>query len=313
MPKKSSTLFLLFALLLPAVAHAQTPDAQVKADSSAVKKDDEPRRYETVRFESKLVGAMLPYNVVLPADYAHASTKQTRYPVLYLLHGLGGGANDWVSARAHLADHAARYTLIIVVPEGRDGWYTDSASAANEKFESYFVEELIGDVERRFRAIAAREGRGVAGLSMGGYGALKFGLKHPNVFAFAASLSGALAVADRSGEEPSYTRPSVASVFGPPGSPTRRANDIFRLVRELTPERVRALPYFYLDCGTEDFFFGDSRDFSALLIEKKIPHEFREMPGTHGWPYWDRQVQEVLKIAAQKLASAREAKATSGR
>ena len=80
-------------------------------------------------------------------------------------------------------------------------------------------------------------------------------------------------------------------------------------IRELTPEAVARLPYLYLDCGTEDFLISNSRDFSALLIEKKVPHEFRELPGTHSWPYWDRQVQEVLRLAAQKLVPARDERA----
>jgi S-formylglutathione hydrolase FrmB len=318
MLKKSRTLFLLLALLLPTFALAQThaaqPFAQDKASSKAVKKDEGPRRYKTVQFESKLVGASLPYNVVLPADYKRGASKNKLYPVLYLLHGLGGSAGDWVSTRAHLADYAASYPFIIVVPEGRDGWYTNGA-VPNEKFESYFVEELIPDVERRFRAIASREGRAIAGLSMGGYGALKFGLKYPDRFAFAASMSGALRAVSWLPDQslPEFIRPSIVRVYGPAGSDVRRDNDIYTIVKEMKPERIATLPYFYLDCGTEDFLISNNRDFSALLIEKKIPHEFRELPGTHSWPYWDRQVQEVLKIAAQKLSPALEAKASRGR
>jgi S-formylglutathione hydrolase FrmB len=322
MKNRSRTLFLLLALLLSAVAHAQTPapsqdakpGAQTTTAGKDVKKAEQPQRYETVQFESKLVGSPLPYNVVLPTDYKSDSSKQKRYPVIYLLHGLGGSAGDWVSTRARLADYAASYPFIIVVPEGRDGWYTDGA-VPNEKFESYIVEELIPDVERRFRAIASREGRGVAGLSMGGYGALKFGFKHPDVFAFAASMSGALRAASWIADEslPQFARPSIARVYGAADNRVRRDNDLFSLARDVTPERASSLPYFYLDCGTEDFLILNSRDFSALLIEKKIPHEFRELPGAHNWPYWDRQVQEILKIAAQKLAPAREAKAAAGR
>jgi S-formylglutathione hydrolase FrmB len=264
-----------------------------------------------VQFESRLVGAPLPYNVVLPADYNRGASKSKRYPVLYLLHGLGGSAADWVSERARLADYAAAYPFIIVVPEGKDAWYTDGATVPNEKFESYFVEELIPDVDRRFRTLAAREGRAVAGLSMGGYGSMKFALKHPGLFAFAASMSGALAVASWTPDQriPEFVRPSVVRVYGEAGSAVRRDNDIYRIAKELTPEQVKALPFLYLDCGTEDFLITNSRDFSALLIEKKIAHEFRELPGTHNWPYWDGQVQEVLRLAAQKLAPAREAKA----
>lgn len=324
---KNTRALILFLLVLAACANAQTPtqqqppapNAQIQTAKPDEKKSKEKPRYETVQFESALVGAPLPYNVVLPADYKRGSSKDRRYPVLYLLHGLGGSAADWVSKRAHLADYAAQYPFIIVVPEGKDGWYTDGL-VPREKFESYFVDELIPDVDRRFRTISSREGRAVAGLSMGGYGSMKFALKHPELFAFAASMSGALAVASWTPDQhlPEFIRPSVMRVYGDAGSSVRLENDVYKLARELTPERAKALPYIYLDCGTEDFLLSNSRDFSALLVEKKVAHEFRELPGEHSWPYWDRQVREVLKLAAQKLAvpadgANRKAKGAGGR
>lgn len=314
MNKTTRTLLLLALLFLPAAcARAQTP-----ARGAPQAKADAPRRYETVQFESRLVGAPLPYNVILPADYKTDAAKQRRYPVLYLLHGLAGSADNWVSERARLADHAAHYPFIIVVPEGRNAWYTDSATAPAEKFESYFVRELIPDVDTRFRTLASREGRAVAGLSMGGYGSLKFGLKYPSLFAFAGSMSGALSAASWLPDEklPAFVRPSIARVYGPAGEPdneTRKANDIFRLVRGLAPEQIKGLPFLYLDCGTEDFLIGDNRDFAALLVEKKVAHEFRQLPGGHDWPYWDRQVREILKLAAARLAAPADAKAAGGR
>jgi S-formylglutathione hydrolase FrmB len=295
--RHARALLLIFALLVPLASLAQNTRLDIPAVPPGT------MRVERVAFESKLVGAALPYNVVLPPDYDAKFSAQTRYAVLYLLDGLGGGANDWVSQRAHLADYAAQYRLIIVVPEGKDGWYTDGA-AANEKYETYFVEELMPDVARRFRTIESREARAVAGLSMGGYGALKFGLKYPDRFVFAASMSGALGAASWVAEMPvaSFIKPSITRVFGAADSTVRPSNDIYKIVREMASERVRSLPYFYLDCGTEDPFFSNSRDFAALLVEKKIPHEYRELPGNHGWAYWDRQVQEVLKLAARRLA-----------
>ncbi len=309
-------LLLTLLLLLTPGAYAQAP-AQGTPPVSAEKKDA-PRRYETVQFESKLVGAPLPYNVILPADYKSDASKNRRYPVIYLLHGLSGSADNWVSDRAHLAEHAARYPFIVVVPEGRNAWYTDSATAPAEKFESYIVKELIPDVDARFRTIASREGRAVAGLSMGGYGSLKFGLKYPTMFAFAGSLSGALGAASWLPDEklPAFVRPSIARVYGPAGEPdneTRKANDIFRLVRDLTPEQTKALPFLYLDCGTEDFLINDNRNFSALLLEKKVAHEFRQLPGGHTWPYWDKQVQEILRLAAERLSAPADAKAAGSR
>src|SRR6267378_111273 len=164
---------------------------------------------ETIQFKSELIGQVLPYNALLPVGYAESNK---RYPVLYLLHGLFGGYDDWVT-RTNLAEYAAHYDVIIITPEGHDSWYTDRAGVATDKYESYFIRELIYDVDARFRTIKNRRARGVAGLSMGGYGALKYGLKYPEQFAFAASLSGALDPAMRSDENPGFAwnilRPSI--------------------------------------------------------------------------------------------------------
>ena len=103
-------------------------------------------RVETVRFQSKLINTTLPYNIILPSDYD--TSKTTRYPVLYLLHGLTGHYNDWIS-RTNIADYAAGYRIIIVMPEGNDGWYTDSVAVPTDKYESYILQELIPDVQQR--------------------------------------------------------------------------------------------------------------------------------------------------------------------
>ncbi len=256
---------------------------------------------ETVQFQSKLTNATLPYNVILPADYRASSV--TRYPVLYLLHGFGGHYSDWAT-RTNVADYAAPYRMIVVMPEGNNGWYTDSTGVATDKYESYILKELIPDVQKRYRTIEARYGRAVAGLSMGGYGSLKFGLKSPDTFVFVGSLSGALAAATWTEDDLKNLkaiRDSVFTVFGPTGSDVRKANDIYEITRGLSAARVAALPYIYLDCGTEDFLISLNQQFAALLREKKIPHEYRELPGDHNWAYWDQQIPEVLRIAAQKM------------
>ena len=256
---------------------------------------------ETVQFQSKLTNATLPYNVILPADYRASSV--TRYPVLYLLHGFGGHYSDWAT-RTNVADYAAPYRMIVVMPEGNNGWYTDSTGVATDKYESYILKELIPDVQKRYRTIDARYGRAVAGLSMGGYGSLKFGLKSPDTFVFVGSLSGALAAATWTEDDLKNLkaiRDSVFTVFGPTGSDVRKANDIYEITRGLSAARVAALPYIYLDCGTEDFLISLNQQFAALLREKKIPHEYRELPGDHNWAYWDQQIPEVLRIAAQKM------------
>ena len=257
-------------------------------------------RVETVRFQSKLINTKLPYNVILPSDYN--ISKTTRYPVLYLLHGFSGHYNDWV-ARTNIADYAADYRIIVVMPEGNDSWYTNSASVTTDKYETYILDELIPDVQQRYRTIEARYGRSIAGLSMGGYGAFKFGLKSPSTFVFAGSMSGAFGVTRVTEKEIGNLWGDLPKLFGAFGSETRLANDVFNLIEKLTPSRNSSLPYFYFDCGTEDspLIFPFNRELSALMLEKKIPHEFRQLPGDHSWGYWDRQVQEVLKLATQKM------------
>jgi putative tributyrin esterase len=256
-------------------------------------------RVETVPFKSRMTGMSLPYSVVLPTDYA--TSPFTRYPVLFVLHGLSDHYSMWL-ARTNLADHAAPYRLIVVTVEGNNGWYTDSATVPSEKYESYLLQELIPDVQSRYRTIEEGYARGLAGQSMGGYGSLKIALKHPDEFAFAASMSGALRAArytEKDGGGWDLVWQSIQHAFGPVGSATRDANDLFAIAQAARPEQ--GLPFLYLDCGTEDELVGSNQAFAALLVAKKIAHEYREVPGVHNWDLWDRQIREVLKLAAQKL------------
>lgn len=287
--KSRIQLFALFAFLAIANVGTQAQRASV----------------ETIQFQSKLINATLPYNVILPPGYRASST--TRYPVLYLLHGWAGHYPDWLT-RTNVADYAAQYRIIIVMPEGNNSWYVDGAARVNDKYESYILQELMPDVDKRYRTIQSRYGRAVAGLSMGGYGAIKYGLKYPATFAFAASMSGAFGVTRYTEKELGGANwEPFLKTFGPVGSDTRKANDIFEITKALTPARIASLPYVYFDCGTEDAaqHFDRNRELSELFLEKKIPHEYRELPGDHSWRYWDQQVREVLKIAAERLKAAR--------
>jgi S-formylglutathione hydrolase FrmB len=252
-------------------------------------------RVETVQLASRLTGRAMPYDVVLPPGYGLVTSRGTRYPVLYLLHGWGGHHDSWIR-NTYLKQYAAEHRLIIVTPEGENGWYTDGAGDAASKFESYFVEELIPEIDRRFRTVTERRGRGVAGYSMGGYGALKLGLKHPELFAFAASTSGALDAASRTDDA------TIMQTFGEAGSPTRTENDLPRLAREFPQERKGLLPFLYLDCGDKDVWFAANRDFAAILFERKFAYEYRQIPGDHVWPYWDRQLREIMRAASEMLA-----------
>jgi S-formylglutathione hydrolase FrmB len=251
----------------------------------------------SLELHSKLMARSMPYRVVLPNDYYSKEKASERYPVVYLLHGLTGHFDNWTD-KTKLAAYAAQFGFIIVTPEGGDGWYTDSVSVPNDRYETYITGELIPEIDKKFRTAAGRNNRVIAGLSMGGYGAFKFGLKYPEKFILAGSFSGALGATSlnekNAGE---WIAKSIASVFGDEASETRRANDIFRIVREMPAEKAKELPFLYFDCGTEDFLARNNRDFMNLLVEKKIRHEYRQLPGGHNWIYWDNQVQEFLRLS----------------
>ncbi|HUR97084.1 MAG TPA: alpha/beta hydrolase family protein [Pyrinomonadaceae bacterium] len=254
------------------------------------------------KLTSKLMAREMPYRIILPARYS-AEKSTERFPVVYLLHGLTGHYTNWTD-KTKIAELASSQNFIIVTPEGEDGWYTDSTTKPNDKYESYIIKELIPEVENKFRTMTDRDHRAIAGLSMGGYGSIKFGLKYPEMFTVVGSFSGALGAASMTEKQiPGAIGRTIDAIFGVAGSNTRKSNDIFDLIRQATPEKIKALPFLYLDCGTEDFLFQNNRDFVDLLVEKKVPHEFRELPGAHNWTYWNAQVEEFLELAEKRFAA----------
>ena len=291
----AGAILLLFSITTTVFGQTATLDRSIVAASS---------RTETLELTSRLMGRKMPYSVVLPVDYSNRESSGRRYPVIYLLHGLTGRFDNWTT-KSSLVETSRKYAVIIVTPEGQNGWYTDNLTKDGDKFESYIIRELIPEVDRRYRTAARRDQRSIAGLSMGGYGAIKFGLKYPELFSLAGSFSGALGAASITQKEiPGAIGRTIDEIFGPAGSETRKANDLFDIVRRSTPEKVKAFPFLYLDCGTEDFLFPNNRDFVALLLEKNVPHEFRQLPGGHNWTYWDAQVEEFLELTAKRFGIA---------
>ena len=284
-------LALLFAVL-SGFSQSTQPRITVKGDGSY------PAPIEA-KLSSRLMGRDMPYRVITPTDYS--TSKEKRYPVIYLLHGLTGHYNNWTD-NTSLAPKARDFKAIIVTPEGDDGWYTDSVSKANDRYESYIVKELVPEIDSKFRTIAEKKGRGIAGLSMGGFGALKFGLKYPELFSLAGSFSGAIGAASITEKTfPGAIGKSIDEIFGPADSATRKANDVFAIVRDASPDKIKTFPFLYIDCGTEDFLFQNNQDFASLLVEKKVPHEYRQLPGAHDWKYWDKQVLEFLQVTADRM------------
>jgi len=247
--------------------------------------------------QSAALGRTMKYRVLLPADYA---TSQRRYTVLYLLHGLGGDYKDWTT-RTNLAEYSRTLPLIIVMPDGENSWYTNAANAPEERFEDYILTDLQADVAAKYRTINSRHGRTIAGLSMGGYGALKMALRRPGAFAVAASFSGAF----------SATRPELAKmipseearlrrIYGDDDSVSRRQNDLYSLAAAVKPGSA---PYLYIDCGIADGLVAANREVVAALHKSGVAYEYHEVAGAHTWAYWDRQIRDFLPILMKKISN----------
>ncbi|MBX7172252.1 MAG: esterase family protein [Pyrinomonadaceae bacterium] len=253
----------------------------------------------SAKLKSKLLKREVPFRVILPENY---SETKKGYPVLFLLHGLFGSCENWLEL-TKIKDYLTNKEFVAVLVEGENGWYSDSAIIENNRFESYILEELIPLIESEFQILAQKEKRAIAGLSMGGYGALKFGLKRPDLFCFAGSMSGAFDAPNRNSIKDGFgaeeLNPSILQVFGEGENICRNQNDVFQLIKNYPVEEFSRLPYFYLDCGVEDGFLEINRNFADLLEEKEIPFEFHEIKGGHDWNYWDKQLPVILNIAAK--------------
>jgi putative tributyrin esterase len=273
--------------------------AQERASATGTATPFAASRLRDDTVQSVALGRAMPYRVLVPEDYG---LSLRRYPVLVLLHGLTGDYRDW-STRSNVAEYSRGLPLIIVMPDGENSWYTNSAGEASAKFEDYILNDLIQDVEKKYDVIRSSYGRAIAGLSMGGFGALKLSLKRPRRFVVAASFSGALPAARDAdfgsslGKE--YER--LQRIFGPAGSETRRANDVYALVSTAAKEQA---PYLYLDCGINDGLLASNRELAAAMKTAGLSYEYHEYPGAHTWDYWDARIKEVLPLLMRKLDAA---------
>lgn len=246
---------------------------------------------------SSLIQKQLSYRILFPDDYA---VTETRYPVLYLLHGLLGNHKNWTELTS-LAKYAGEYKIIIVMPEGGDGWYTDSV----EKNESFLIKDLLPEIESNFRTKQEKDCRAIAGNSMGGYGAFKFALKYPEIFGFAISFSGAfnateLCKESRDGNWAEFGS-SITRVFGENGSRIRRENSL----EDLSARTGKNPPCFYFDCGTNDDFLTANLDLARRFINLGIKFDFQEIEGGHDWTYWDSRIRNLLPVLNEKFELSR--------
>jgi S-formylglutathione hydrolase FrmB len=248
---------------------------------------------------SDVLGQQVSFHVLLPQPTTRqigvASSKaRAAYPVLWLLHGLSDDHTIWLR-RTSIERYAAERNLAVVMPAAARSYYQDMASGP--RYWTFFTEELPSLCQSWLPLSDRREDQFVAGLSMGGYGALRMALAKPERYAAAASLSGALDLKRRlreAGKEGSrISRAEWMGIVGPELNITGTDADLEFLARKVASSSGQK-PKLFLSCGTEDDLLNDSRGFHQHLDALSYAHEYHESPGGHDWAYWDAAIQRVL-------------------
>jgi S-formylglutathione hydrolase FrmB len=248
---------------------------------------------------SDVLGLTVSFHLLLPQSSARqigmaGGAQRLQYPTLYLLHGLSDDHTIWMR-RTSIERYAAEKNLAVVMPGVARSYYQDMASGP--KYWTFLSEELPALCRSWFPLSVAREDTFAAGLSMGGYGAMRLGLTFPERFAAVASLSGALDLGQRERDlgkaELPIDRTEWAGIFGNNFRANDSEADLFKLAQRVA-ESPGVKPQLYLGCGTEDYLLGDNRSFHQHLDRLGLANVYEEGLGTHEWGYWDRQIQRVL-------------------
>lgn len=242
-------------------------------------------------FFAETLGLSTSMTVILPQQTSRqvglAGTAGDEVPILYLLHGLSDDDTIW-TRRTSIERYVAPLGLAVVMPQVHQSFYADEAHGL--PFWTFLTEELPELVHGFFRTSTLREDTFVAGLSMGGYGAMKWALREPHRFAAAASLSGALGLSNEYGHDDPGIRSVIDRAFGDvpiEGS----GNDVGHLVRTADPA---SLPALYVACGTDDFLYGESVAFIDEARAAGVDITTGLGAGDHDWGFWDRTIQDVL-------------------
>jgi putative tributyrin esterase len=233
----------------------------------------------------------MKYMVILPVRYDSGK----HYPVLFLLHGVFGDQTDWCS-KTRLTEYCAPYDLVVIMPDAQNSWYVNAWNDPGAKFEDYLTRDLPDHVFGKYAVDTAR--CAIAGLSMGGYGAVKTALRSPGRYFFAGGLSSAITATDTAwwkslgAKNPRLAQTELLA-FG--GAPQKflDAQDPFQLVRTAG----HSTPYIYLATGIEDgfrTFLPAHRALTDSLRVHGVAYEYHEVPGGHTWIFWNREIQPLL-------------------
>lgn len=264
---------------------------------------------EQRNLQSPILGRDVKYTIYLPSDYDHS---ERFYPVVYLLHGFTDDNTGWLQFGEvnRYADKAIAEGIIppmvIVMPNGDSSWYINSYDG-KEKYEDFFIKEFIPAIERTYRIKGSKRFRGIAGLSMGGYGTMIYALKYPDMFAAAAPLSaGIIDDEGMAGMPDDRWRNVFGPVFGLALKGKERlnsawnTNSVLKIVESKSADDLKKVRY-WIDCGDDDFLIKGNCLLNIALTEKNVPHEFRVRDGAHNWTYWRTGITEALQFIGESF------------
>lgn len=254
-----------------------------------------------VNFVSQTLMRTVPIQVILPVDKFTFSSgiselKDKSFKTLYLLHGVFGNYTDWVSG-TRIKRWAEEKDLAVIMPSGDNAFYVDQP-AGNNYYGEFIGKELVEITRNMFHLSRRKEDTFIAGLSMGGFGAIRNGLKYHNTFGYIAAFSAALVLED--GLNKDYDDPFMLNnrsyfefCFGDLEKAINSDKNPKYLVKKLIEQNIE-FPDIYMSCGTEDPLLTANLDFKDLLEGNNVPVTFEEGPGGHDWEFWDKYIKRAL-------------------
>ena len=255
-----------------------------------------------IDFFSNSLNRIAPLTVILPIEKPNLQgielpDRADPFKTIYLLHGYSGSNNDWLNG-TRIESLARVFGVAVVMPAGENSFYLDDEIRA-QFYEKLICEEIVGFTRKVFPLSAKREDTTIAGLSMGGYGAMRNGLKHSDVFGNIFAFSSAL-ITDKLEEMKPEDKNLMAPysyyrhVFGDLSKAKGSDIDPKALALDIV-ENNKKRPKIFMACGSEDFLIEPNRDLHKYFGTIGFDHEYRESPGIHNWAFWDEYIEKAME------------------
>jgi putative tributyrin esterase len=248
------------------------------------------------QFKSKVLSQNSNVTVYIP-DKILQSGEIDKVKVIYLLHGKDGNHESW-GVESNAFKYAEEYGVILIMPYAANSFYTNMVYG--DRYWDYIAEELPKVMANSFRIADSKENTFACGFSMGGYGALKLGLRCPERYEAIGALSGSLrSMEDTKLKIENENRRDLMFAFGDCGEQIKQESDIYYLTEKLLREG-RKLPKLYVYCGRNDTLYDVNCKYRDFALKNGIDITFREDEGNHTFKYWDKELKEFLEFISKE-------------